>query len=106
MAHHLDQTTVRISHLAGLFSFQLRTPVVLNGILKDLSISCAASGVDRDRHIPLLGEKLRVPSSAPAVCPGSLRTAVNEEGDRVFLVFIKVLRFNNPPMYLANGILD
>src|SRR5580692_4952364 len=48
--------------------------------------------IDHHHHIPIGREEFRIPAITPVVSPRSLRPAMKEELDRIFLVGIEVRR--------------
>lgn len=73
-----------------------RTPVILNRVRQLLSETCASGRVRCDNDIALVSEDLGVPAGTPAVAPGTLGAAVDEEAERVLLGLVEVFGVNNP----------
>ena len=60
-------------------------PVVRNFIREFLSVSRGAARIDHHYHVPRRREYFRVPTIRPAIFPGALRAAVNQEQRRIFV---------------------
>lgn len=73
-----------------------RTPVVLNRVCQFLPEASASGRVRRDNDIALISEDLGVPAGTPAIAPGALGAAMDEEAERVFLGLVEVFRIDNP----------
>src|SRR5436190_19019134 len=55
--------------------------------------------IDHDDDITVCREKFRIPTIAPVIAPGPLRSAVDEKFDWIFFIGIKVRRFDEEAFY-------
>src|SRR5690625_2054672 len=77
----------------------LAAPVAGNRVGKRLTETDRTVKVDGDDSETLPGISLWVPAIAPTVAHDALRAAVDNEGDRIFLVWIKVDRLDDVAVY-------
>ena len=76
-------------------------PVLADLVGELLAVAGRAAGIDRDDGIPRRGEHLVVPAVVPLVVPGPLRSAVDQEDDRVFLARLESRRAEQPAVDLV-----
>ena len=73
-------------------------PILADLVGELLAEAGRAAGIDRDDRIARRGEHFVVPSVVPFVVPGTLRPAVDQEDDRVFLARVKSRRPHQPAL--------
>ena len=76
-------------------------PVLADLVGELLAVAGRAPRVDRDHRIARRGEHLVVPAIVPLVVPGPLRSAVDQEDDRVFLARVESRRMEQPAVNLV-----
>lgn len=72
------------------------TPVVVDGVSQGLSVASRSSGVQEHDNKSRASKNVGVPASAPVVVEGTLRTTVDNKGERVLLGGVKVDGLQEP----------
>src|SRR5882724_7861530 len=72
----------------------LTAPVAVDAVNKLLPIACQAARVDHDDDIAAGGKQFGIPAIRPFIPPLSLWAAVDQELHGIFLLRVKVWRFD------------
>src|ERR1044072_6349439 len=73
----------------------LAAPIAANLIHKLLSVSGRAARVRRKHDVARVRKHFRVPAITPAIVPRALRTAMDQNQKRIFLVCVEVVRLHD-----------
>src|SRR5207253_8770739 len=76
-------------------------PIARNLINESLAITRRAARVGQERYITIARINLWIPTIAPVVVPSSLRSAMNQNDQRILLARIEISRFHNPAGHLC-----